>query len=127
MSDKFVMSNSGPSYEYSLTFMEVRQHQAGQYVCVVFSGDSPVDHQSAELVVTGQQKSPLSQPRSLPNLTIVLAVLGSIVLLLLSVLLLLLCQKPKQKRNIPPSLLASSSVKERPLQAKDGSDLANFI
>ena len=106
--------------------------------------DSPVDHQSAELVVTGQEKSPLSQPRSLPNLTIVLAVLGSIVLLLLTVLLLLLCQvtsvdhlspqnlsfalqKPKEKRNIPASLLATRSVKEKQLQAKDGSDLANFI
>ena len=107
--------------------------------------DSPVDHQSAQLVVTGQQKSALSPPRSLPNLTIVLAVLGSIVLLLLTVLLLLLCQvtisvdqlshhnhsfalqKPKQKRNIPASLLDTRSVKERQLQANDGSDLANFI
>ena len=38
MSDKFVMSTSGPSYEYSLTFLEVSHHHAGQYVCVVFSG-----------------------------------------------------------------------------------------
>ena len=106
--------------------------------------DSPVDHQSAQLVVTGQQMPALSPPRSLPNLTIVLAVLGSIVLLLLTVLLLLLCQvnsvdhqshqylsfalqKPKEKRNIPASLLATRSVKEKQLQAKDGSDLANFI
>ena len=38
MSDKFVMSNSGPSYEYSLSFLPASQHHAGHYVCVVFSG-----------------------------------------------------------------------------------------
>ena len=54
--------------------------------------DSPVDHQSAHLSVTPQHNSALSQPRALPNLTIVLAVLGSIVLLLLTVLVILLCQ-----------------------------------
>ena len=107
--------------------------------------DSPVDHLSAQLAVTPQQNSAQSQPRSLPNLTVVLAVLGSIVLLLLTVLVLLLCQvrerddqltsshhsfalqKPKQKRNIPSRILSSVAIKERQLRANEAGDLANFI
>ena len=37
-SDRFVMSDRGPSYEYSLTFHSASRHHAGHYVCVVFSG-----------------------------------------------------------------------------------------
>ena len=111
--------------------------------------DSPVDHQSALLAVTPQESSELSQPRSLPNLTIVLAVLGSIVLLLLTVLMVLLCQvnnsldplpdqnlsfalqKPREKRNIPPgsTILTNSNrnSKEKQVRPKDGDYLTNFI
>ena len=109
MTDKFVLSDL--SYLHSLKFRSVSVSDEAKYVCVLFNKDAPIGHQSAHLrVLTKQQQIQADQrsnvrTQSLPNLTIVLAVLGSIVLILLGVLILLLCNPRGKKRSysLPPS------------------------
>ena len=139
--DKFLLELSGPVYQHSLQIVEVRREDAGHYVCAVYRKGSLLDHQSAFLnVSTLSPVRPSSVPP--PDLTIVLAVLGSVVLLLLIVLVSLLCrpaqtkvtllldfrqimisfQKSEPKRNVP------SLPKENQFKVQDNGDLtANFI
>ena len=141
--DKFLLELSGPVYQHSLQIVEVRPEDAGHYVCAVYRKGSLLDHQVAYLNVSAL--SPV-QPSSVPppDLTIVLAVLGSVVLILLIVLVSLLCrpaqtkvtltlllqftlimiffQKSEPKRNIP------SLPKENQFKVQDNGELtANFI
>ena len=104
MSEKFLPDGN---YKHSLSFVSARTLDSGQYVCAVFTKGNLLSHSSAHLTVqsplyqddTDNKKSPIL------NLTVVLAVLGSIVLVLLAILFFLLCNTPnnKKKYTLPPA------------------------
>jgi len=132
--EKFMFDKS---FEHSLILLSVKESDTGQYICVVYNKDSPLSYQTAYLSVnpTIRIETPQNphQPQntrrhvpqmtheteeevaSISDLTIVLAVLGSIVILLLVVLAGLLLNTSKRKKivSLYPAEASHGSEKQK--------------